>query len=49
MYNKRTTQQKRRSHTDDFEKLTGRKPITVREIFEHMNDQLIGSRTSTDE
>lgn len=34
--------------TDDFEKLTGRKPITVREIFEHMNEHLIGSRTSTD-
>ncbi len=34
--------------TDDFEKLTGRKPITVREIFENMNEHLIGSRTSTD-
>ena len=34
--------------TDDFEKLTGRKPITVREIFEHMNEHLIGSRTSTE-
>ena len=34
--------------TDDFEKLTGRKPLTVREIFEHMNEHLIGSRTSTD-
>ena len=35
--------------TDDFEKLTGRKPITVREIFEHMDDHLIGNRTSTEE
>ena len=34
--------------TDDFEKLTGRKPITIREIFEHMNEHLIGSRTSTE-
>ena len=34
--------------TDDFEKLTGRKPITVREIFEHMSEHLIGNRTSTD-
>ena len=35
--------------TDDFEKLTGRKPLTVREIFEHMDDHLIGSRTSTED
>lgn len=34
--------------TNDFEKLTGDKPMTVREIFEHMNEHLIGSRTSTD-
>lgn len=34
--------------TDDFEKLTGSKPMSVREIFEHMNDHLIGSRTSTE-
>ena len=34
--------------TDDFEKLTGQKPMTVREIFEHMNEHLIGSRTSHD-
>ena len=27
--------------TDDFEKLTGRKPLTVREIFEHKDDHLI--------
>lgn len=35
--------------TDDFEKLTGDKPLTVREIFEHMDEHLIGSRTSTDD
>lgn len=34
--------------TDDFEKLTGEKPLSVREIFEHMDDHMIGSRTSTD-
>jgi NAD(P)H dehydrogenase (quinone) len=35
--------------TDDFEKLTGQKPITVREIFEHMDEHLIGNRTSTED
>lgn len=34
--------------TNDFEELTGQKPMSVREIFEHMEDHLIGSRTSTD-
>ena len=34
--------------TDDFEKLTGKKPITVREMFEDMENHLIGARTSTD-
>ena len=34
--------------TDDFEKLTGRKPLSVREIFADMDNHLIGSRTSTD-
>ena len=34
--------------TDDFEKLTGRKPLSVREIFEDQDNHLIGSRTSTD-
>lgn len=34
--------------TDDFEQLTGQKPMSVREIFEHMDEHLIGSRTSTD-
>ena len=32
----------------DFEKLTGQKPITVREMFEDMENHLIGTRTSTD-
>ena len=35
--------------TDDFEKLVGRKPLTVKEIFEHMGEHLIGSRTSTED
>lgn len=34
--------------TNDFEELVGRKPISVKEIFEHMDDHLIGKRTSTD-
>lgn len=34
--------------TDDFEKLTGQKPITVREIFENMDEHLVGQRMSTD-
>ncbi|MDO4340237.1 MAG: NAD(P)H-binding protein [Eubacteriales bacterium] len=34
--------------THDFEKLTGQKPMTVREIFENMDAHRIGSRTSTD-
>lgn len=34
--------------TNDFEKLVGRKPLTVKEIFEHMDEHLIGSRTSTE-
>ncbi|SFU83074.1 NAD(P)H dehydrogenase (quinone) [Clostridium sp. DSM 8431] len=35
--------------TDDFEKLTGRKPMTVKELFEDMKHHLIGARTSTDD
>ncbi len=35
--------------TDDFEKLVGRKPLTVKEIFEHMDEHLIGQRTSTED
>ena len=35
--------------TDDFEKLVGRKPMSVREIFGHMNEHLIGTRTSTED
>ncbi len=34
--------------TNDFEKLTGRKPLSVREIFEDMQNHVIGSRTATD-
>ena len=34
--------------TDDFEKLTGQKPMTVKEIFENIEEHTIGSRTSTD-
>lgn len=34
--------------TDDFEKLTGQTPITVREMFEDTENHLIGTRTSTD-
>ena len=34
--------------TDDFEKLTGRKPVSVQEMFEHIDDYLVGNRTSTD-
>ena len=36
------------TYTDDFEKLTGQKPITVRAMFEDMENHLIGERTSTD-
>lgn len=32
--------------TDDFEKLTGKKPLTVRHMFEKIEDFRIGSRTS---
>ena len=35
--------------TNDFEELTGQKPLTVRQIFESMDEHLIGSRTSTDD
>ena len=34
--------------TDDFEMLTGRKPLSVREIFEDIENHKIGRRTSTD-
>ncbi len=34
--------------TNDFEKLTGKKPLTVKQIFEDMENHIIGSRTSTD-
>ena len=35
--------------TNDFEKLTGQKSMTVREMFEDMENHLIGSRTSTED
>ena len=34
--------------TNDFEMLTGRKPMSVREIFENLDAHRIGERTSTD-
>ena len=34
--------------TNDFEELTGQKPLTVRQMFEDMENHLIGTRTSTD-
>ena len=34
--------------TNDFEELTGQKPMTVKEMFEDMENPLIGTRTSTD-
>lgn len=34
--------------TNDFEELTGRKPMSVKELFEDMENHLIGTRTSTD-
>ena len=35
--------------TNDFEELVGRKPLSMKEIFEHMDEHLIGSHTSTDD
>lgn len=35
-------------YTNDFEKLTGRKLLFVRQIFEDFSNHLIGNRTSTD-
>ena len=34
--------------TDDFEKLTGKKPLTVRYMFENIENYRIGKRKSTD-
>lgn len=34
--------------TNDFEELTGQKPMTVRQIFEDMENHLVGQRNSTD-
>ncbi len=35
--------------TNDFELLVGRKPLSVKEIFEHMDEHLIGQRTVTED
>ena len=35
-------------YTNDFEKMTGRKTLFVRQIFEDFSNHLIGNRTSTD-
>lgn len=34
--------------TNDYEMLTGKKPLSVREIFERIDEHRIGARTSTD-
>ncbi len=34
--------------TDDFEQLTGQKPLSVRQIFEDLDAHLVGERVSTD-
>lgn len=39
---------KMNSHTDDFKKLTGDDPITVRYMFEHQEDFQVGERHSKD-
>ncbi|MDO4903311.1 MAG: NAD(P)H-binding protein [Limosilactobacillus sp.] len=36
-------------YTDDFEKLTGEKPLTVRYMFEHQEDFQVGERHSQDD
>ncbi len=36
-------------HTDDFSKLTGRPPLSVSEIFERIDEHMIGNRVSTDD
>lgn len=35
-------------HTNNFEELTGQKPMTVKELFENMEKHLIGTRTTTE-
>ncbi len=35
-------------HTDDFEKLTGDTPLTVRYMFEHAEEFQVGERHSKD-
>lgn len=34
--------------TDEFEKLTGKKPVSIRQMFENLEVYRVGSRTSTD-
>lgn len=34
--------------TDDYEKLTGRKPLSVREVFADIENHRVGKRTNTD-
>lgn len=34
--------------TNDFEKIVGHKPMSVKEIFEDIENHKIGSRTSTE-
>ena len=34
--------------TDDFEKLTGKKPLSVREMFEDIDNHRIGARNATE-
>lgn len=34
--------------TDDFEALTGEKPLSVKQIFQDLDDHLVGERASTD-
>ena len=47
-FGKAIRQNQMRVYTNDFEKLTGRKPLIVRQIFEDFSNHLIGNRTSTD-
>ena len=34
--------------TNDFEQLTGRRPLTVRQVFEDIEHHRIGTRTVTE-
>lgn len=37
------------THTDDFEQLTGQRPLTVSFMFKHSDDFQVGARNSTDD